>query len=311
VPAALRGLEPPGTRRDNCNGDLMNRPLVATRIYLGKILLATDFSYCSHAALPYAVSIAKQYGSHLLVAHVVADQSAESHAPENPIVGQAAEQRAMTAVREFAAQLEGCPHEVVIRKGNVWTELSEILGANRIDLIVMGTCGPSDCGKTDLGSTARQALRHSPCPVLTVGANVSLDPTSMPEIREVLYPTELEPEAPVAAAYAISLASKYQAHLSVLHATEKQNGTSADLLAQRLYGSIPCGVALLRRPTAFVKYGPPVERILEAEHERGADLIVLGAKRTDEFSDISSYLAGAGVERIVTQAHCPVLTICS
>jgi nucleotide-binding universal stress UspA family protein len=311
VPAVLQGLPAPWTCGDDCNGDLMNRPLAATKIYLSKILLATDFSYCSHAALPYAVSIAKQYGSQLLVAHVATEQSAELRASEDEIFRQTGKHAAVETVREFAAQLDGCRHELLIRRGSVWTELSEIIGTNRIDLMVIGTCGKGDSGKTDLGSTARQALRHSPCPVFTVGPNVALDTTSTPEIREVLYPTKLEPEAHAAEAYAVSLASKYQAHLSVLHATEKQNGTSAGLEVQRLYGATPYDIGLLRRPTTFVKYGPPVERILEAEHERGADLIVLGANRADEFSDVPSYLAGAGVEKIVTRAHCPVLTICS
>jgi nucleotide-binding universal stress UspA family protein len=289
----------------------MNRPFVATGIHLSRILLAADFSYCSCAALPYAVSIAKHYGSDLLVAHVATKQSAETRAPEDVVFRETGEHPAVAAVRELEEQLDGCPHEFLIRRGIVWTELSEILIANRIDLMVMGTRGRSDPGKTHLGSTARQSLRHSPCPVLTVGHSVFWEPMATPEIRELLYPTKLEPEAHVAEAYAISLASKYQAHLSVLHAAEKQNGRSADLLLHRVHGGIPCGIVLLRRPTAFVKYGPPVERILEAEHERGADLIVLGASRADRVSDAPLHLAGAGVERIVTRAHCPVLTICS
>lgn len=288
----------------------MNRPDIATGIYLRKVLLATDFSQCSHAARPYALSIASKYGSHLLVVHVVSHPPAEPHAPRNEMLQGGAKQNAMEAVQDFVAQLEGFPHEVLIGKGNVWKELSEIIDTNRIDLVVIGARGQGHCGKVDLGSTARQALRYAPCAVLTVSPNASLAPMSRPEIREVLYPTDLELETPAAAAYAISLASRYQAHLSLLHATEEQNGTSsADFLTQRLCGSIP-SAGLLHRPTAFVKYGPPVERILEAEHERGADLIVLGAKRMDRFSDAPSHLAWSGVERIVTQAHCPVLTIC-
>jgi nucleotide-binding universal stress UspA family protein len=286
----------------------MNRPDVATRIWFRKVLLATDLSKCSHAALPYAVSLANKYDSQLLVAHVVPQPPAESQAALEEMLDEA-ERSAIEAVRDFAAVLDGCP-EVLIRSGNVWKELSEIIDTNRIDLVVIGTHGQGNCGKVDLGSTARQALRHAPCPVLTAGPDVSLDPTSRREIREVLYPADLEPETLAAAPYAISLACEYQAHLSLLHATERQNGTSsADFWTERLSDLIPWGGGLLHRPTAFVKYGPPVERILEAEHERGADLIVLGVKRTDRFSDEPTPLPWSGVERIVTEAHCAVLTI--
>jgi nucleotide-binding universal stress UspA family protein len=126
----------------------------------------------------------------------------------------------------------------------------------------------------------------------------------------VLYVTDLESETP-AAAYATSLASDFQAHLSLLHATEDQSGPSPEVLAERACASVPFDAGLPRRPTAFVKYGSPVERILEAEHERGANLIVLAARRADQFSDAPAYLAWSGIERIVTQAHCPVLTVCS
>jgi nucleotide-binding universal stress UspA family protein len=284
----------------------MNRPDVAARICLSKVLLATDFSRCSQAALPYAESIANRYGSHLLVAHVVPRQPVEPHAARDERHEGAAE-----AVRGFLGETEAFLHEVVVRSGDAWEELSEIISTNQIDLLAIGTRGQSNGGEIDLGSTARQALRHAPCPVLTVGPHVSRDPMNGPEIREVLYPADLEPETSAAAVYAVSLASEYRAHLSLLHAAQKQNGASPDSLTQRLYDSISCGGGLLHRPTAFVKYGPPVERILEAEHERGADLIVLGAQRTDRFSEAPAYLAWSAVERIVTQAHCPVLTISS
>ena len=145
----------------------MNRPDVATRTWFGKVLVATDFSKCSHAALPYAVSLANKYGSQLLVAHVVPQPPAKSQAALEKLLEEA-ERGATEAVRDFATLLDRCP-EVLIRSGNVWKELSEIIDTNRIDLVVIGTQGQSNCGKVDLGSTARHVLRHASCPVLTVG----------------------------------------------------------------------------------------------------------------------------------------------
>jgi nucleotide-binding universal stress UspA family protein len=222
----------------------------------------------------------------------------------------AAEHRAITAVRDVIPPLPECPHEVLLRRGEVWPELAAVIEARRIEMVVLGKSGEGNGRKADLGSTARQALRHAPCPVLTVGSHASADFLSRPEVREVLCLTELEPGVPAAAAYAISLASKYQAHLSLLHAAAKRNGTPPELLMQRFCGSISCA-GLLHRPTAFLKYGPPVERILEAEHERGADLIVLGLQRVNRFTDARAGLGLSGVERIVAKAHCPVLTIAS
>lgn len=286
----------------------MNGP--EERVYLDRVLLATDFSGCSQAAQSYAVSIANKYGSQLLVAHVVSHQPAARHGSQREMFTEAAGQRSGVTERDFAAQLPECSHEVLIRRGEVWAELAAVIESRRIEMVVLGTRGQGNARKLELGSTAQQALRHAPCPVLTVGPDASADLMSQPEIREVLCLTELEPGSPAAAAYAVSLASEYRAHLSVLHATPKRNGTPPELLTQRFCGSISCA-GLLHRPTAFVKYGRPVERILEAEHERGADLIVLGAQRVDRLTDRRAGLALSGVERLAAKAHCPVLTIAS
>ena len=42
-----------------------------SRIALKNILFATDFSPCSNAALPYALSIARRYGAKFYAAHVL------------------------------------------------------------------------------------------------------------------------------------------------------------------------------------------------------------------------------------------------
>ena len=50
-----------------------------SRVALKKIMLATDFSPASEAALPYALTIARQYGSELFVAHVISPEHCRSH----------------------------------------------------------------------------------------------------------------------------------------------------------------------------------------------------------------------------------------
>ena len=54
-----------------------------SRVALKKIMLATDFSPQSEAALPYALTIARQYGSELFVAHVISPGIADRIAPES------------------------------------------------------------------------------------------------------------------------------------------------------------------------------------------------------------------------------------
>ena len=65
---------------------LPERPNVTStgepHVILRRILWATDFSPCSDAALNYALAIARRYGSHLYLAHVIRPESFELVVPE-------------------------------------------------------------------------------------------------------------------------------------------------------------------------------------------------------------------------------------
>src|SRR6202035_1386816 len=114
------------------------------------------------------------------------------------------------------AQLADVNHEVMIGQGNIWGEVSKSIEEKKIDLIVPGTRGRTGLEKALLGSVAEQILRQAPCPVLTVGPHVTLQPENAAKIHEILYATDLAVDFPVAAPYAISLAQENQAHLTLL-----------------------------------------------------------------------------------------------
>lgn len=287
----------------------MKRVDASAQVTFKNILVPTDFSKCSDAAMPYALSIARKYGSKLFVTHVMS-YPAPTPRGSWDVTLDGAERAAQKAMTDFVAQVEGTPHEIFLRRGDVWSTLSELIEAHQIDLAVIGTHGHSDLTRVFLGSVAEQIFRQAPCPVLTVGPKVSTDPKSIAAIHRILYATDFTPESLAAVPYAISLAEENQAQLSLLHVVENQKeNSSADLFAHRLYDLVPYRVGLLCCPTAFIKYGSAAEAILRAEHERGAELIVLGVKRADRFPAASTHSPWPKAHRIVAHAHCPVLTI--
>ena len=60
------------------------------------------------------------------------------------------------------------------------------------------------------------------------------------------------------------------------------------------------------KPQPLAVVGMPAEKILEIANDIGADLIVLGARR---FSGAATHLSTATAHKVVSQAHCPVLTV--
>ena len=290
----------------------MQKQVAAAQVPLKNILYATDFSGHSNAALPYALSIARMYGSKIFAVHVVSLALFPSSSPTIALQAMAAQavREAKEAMTKLDPQLEGIPHKVLIRKGNILKELSRIVGEERIDLIVLGTHGRAGVSKVLMGSVAEEIFRQAPCPVLTVGPNVCGEPDVAVEMRTILYPADFSSESLAAAPYAISMAQEHQARLYLLHVTDGPVDRAMEgSLKERLLALIPPEAKLWCVPKAYVDFGTASEKILGLGEELAVDLILLGVKRTPRLSGASRHLATATAYKVVTGAICPVLTV--
>jgi nucleotide-binding universal stress UspA family protein len=135
-------------------------------------------------------------------------------------MAEAAEKETKEHSQRLNEQLKGVEHEVVIGEGNIWEVISNLIKQKEIDLIILGTRGRTGLEKALLGSVAEEILRQAPCPVLTVGPHVTVQPEKAAEMSEILYATDLATDFPAAAPYAISLAQENQAHMALLYVIE-------------------------------------------------------------------------------------------
>jgi len=294
---------------------------VGKRIALNNILFATDFSPCSNAALPYALSIARQFGAMLHAAHVVptvAEMVLMS--PESwPVMAEEEEKRAEGYFKQLVEkQLQDVPHEVLMPQGKVATALAQIIKERKIDLLVLGTHGRSGVRKLILGSVAEEIFRRATCPVLSVGPNVSPLLAGEIQFRHILFATDFSDDSLSALPYAFSLAEEDQAQLSLLHVVEQPAAGIADLeevtasLMRRLQELVPRDAEPWCHAECLLEFGrqfaAPALRILEVAKERAADLIVLGVRPVRGKLELITHLAST-TAHILTQAACPVLTV--
>lgn len=124
-------------------------------VYLKKILVPTDLSPYSLAAMEYASSFGLRYMSKLYLLYVV-----ES--------GQIEEGRA--ALKEFVEKsLSPEPRvEPVVKTGNPIVEIRRFAEQEGADIIVMATHGRTGLRHMMMGSVAEKVVRLSSIPVLTV-----------------------------------------------------------------------------------------------------------------------------------------------
>jgi len=290
---------------------------VRTGIKLRNILFATDFSDAANAAAPYAAELAKRHGAKLYALHV---RPAVSQAVVPPEAWEglvkAGEIEAARQSREVLRVFPGMRVEVLIAEGDLWSSLAAAIKENNIDLLVAGTRGRSGIGKFLLGSVAEEILRKAPCPVLTVGPHAEADRNRIGQIRHILFATNFELQSLAAAPYAISLAQDFQASLTLLHVIEEPK--EGELIIPEelqsasmnlLHNLVSEEAELPRTPEYIVERVAPADKILEVAAKRGADLIVLGARKPSGFPGAASHLPIATAHKVISSAMCPVLTV--
>jgi nucleotide-binding universal stress UspA family protein len=289
------------------------------RIALKNILYLTDFSEPSEAALPFAASIAREYGCKVYALHVLTPVMYTYTAPEliAETIG-VQEEAAEKDMLLLTAQFAGLPHEAIVERGiAVWPSLARALEQYDIDLIVLGTHGRTGAAKFLLGSVAEEIFRRSPVPVLTIGPSVRHGGHSGARFHRVLFATDFTPESLAAAPYAISLAQESEAELIFFHAIHEREHVKGDArdaasVANAMYTLgelVPKSAELWCRPETVVHYGAPAESILEMAKQRGADLIVLGVRDAAKRMGAATHLERTTAHKVVAHAHCPVLTV--
>ncbi len=146
------------------------------------ILVPTDFSKHSRAALALARDLAREQGARLVVLHVVAD-ALPALLPD--VVGfrydeivDALGRRAMESLPEFfpEAERQGVSVEFRVAFGPPQLEITRVAAELRADLIVIATHGRSAALHLLIGSVAEKVIRSACCPVLVTRKPAGVGP---------------------------------------------------------------------------------------------------------------------------------------
>lgn len=134
-----------------------------------RICCAVDFSEHSMAALERAVELADRLAAQLTLVHVFPPGQDGSLARAERALGMA-EERLLGRLGEWRALAErllGRQVQAQLLTGSPARELARH-AARGMDLLVVGTRGPTGLGRLLLGSVAERVVRDAPCPVMVV-----------------------------------------------------------------------------------------------------------------------------------------------
>lgn len=272
----------------------------ASRLNIQTVLFPTDDSEAAEAARPVAEAWARRYGATLHVLRVdivppIGDLRFDAVPTEDTRTGNVVE-----ALRRFTTAADA------IRL------YAEEVSA---DLVVIGTHGRSGWKRLSLGSTTEAVLRHSPCPVLTVG------PKADPEVAgPVLAPLAFESASDLALETAVALAADLGTHVVALHVVEPIDIPIPYMMSlppireaeieARVAATLARWTDSVAGDTApvesDVRYGHAALQIDMTAEDLGAGLVVQASHGR---RGVSRWVLGSVAEAVVRRAPCPVLTL--
>jgi nucleotide-binding universal stress UspA family protein len=144
-----------------------------TPLQFKKLLVPLDFSECSRAGLDYALGVAREFRSSVLLFHSIIVQTytlghaytALQAADLIKLQQEYVEEALGKLRRELSGKFKV---EIAIGLGSTVEQMNKCVRSHRVDLIVTSTHGRTGLKRLFIGSTAEQIVRHAICPVLVV-----------------------------------------------------------------------------------------------------------------------------------------------
>jgi len=296
-----------------------------------KIIWAMDGSQESNEALSYARFLAQKFDSKITGVHVIEIPEKLLHRylndPESELYYkwmEKAEESHRAKLTSIGDELfaQGVSFQGEILKGEPNKRIVEFVRAEKADLIVMGRRGLGLLDRILIGSTTLKVLRESSVPVLAV----KRDKGGTVDIRSILVPLDISEKVNSALSYAMNLAERINATVSVLYVfrlytydyethysvMEDLIKHSSDELAKRVEEvSVMRGIhnkeaTKLEINTEVILGISSSVAIIDYASSKGIDLIVMS---THGRKGIRRVILGSVSEKVIQEAHCAVLAL--
>ncbi len=283
------------------------------------ILVPVDFSPPSRLAVNYAVSLARTLRAKLTLMHVVESPAALGYpfGSENPRIEKEHREQATRMLPALLApeDQDDLDLQIVIKSGDIQDEIAATIREQRADIVVMGTHGRGLFGRWLIGSITQGILRKVSVPILTISKA-----TRPMALKRILFATDFSEASKQGFGFALEMARMARSDIVILHSLERRVALTAGLGDMVDYIS-PYTVEEARSKLAeftvegsrqgikidtLLVEGVPAEEILKAAENNDADVILIAIQRKGL---VERALLGTTAERIIREAHIPVLSI--
>ncbi len=270
------------------------------------IVVATDLTETSSAAVEYGRKLAVSSGARLVLAHgidplVYADITGLPASVFSELT-----EKAQAEIEKLNKEMlsKGIRSHSEIRQGTVVNLLLDVVKQYRAGLLIVGTRGMAGAGPVLLGSVAEQLVRMSPCPVLAVAAD-ALPAGEFRTGANCVVPVERNDVSLQAIATAREVAEQFGLGLLLVHARTPQEVMAKLNPCNETFKQVqfPQGKTDIS-VRCLVRDGRPADVIHQTVAQYPTALIVIGVNRESR----TGQLHGTAYE-VMAKAKVPVLCV--
>ena len=292
-----------------------------------KILVATDCSRASEAALAQGVWLARRAGAKLVLAQtlpdlrqLVATLPVEARRDffygDGDLFDQEVRRESNAKLKQTISNLNAPDLDITFETllGAPYIAITHAVQHEGYDLVLAGTRGLSNWAQVFVGSTARLLVRNCPSPVWIVKESHSPPP------KIVLATTDFSEGSLIAARQGLQIAQQAQSEFHLLHVIEEldeelikrsphgspMRNDINDYAKQRLEAFVRLLAVDSSGVTLHLSLGTAWQEIARLVQHRHADLVVIG---TLGRTGVSRFLLGNTAERVLETCDCSILAV--
>jgi nucleotide-binding universal stress UspA family protein len=274
-----------------------------------QIIVATDFSPASKAAVRYAASLARHFNAQVTLLHVFQYAPKHRYSVSVEWMSESIRKEAVYKLEEGRRALVSLgvdAQTVMLDDGAVDQQIVSFARTHESPILVLGTHAVGGMERFVLGSTAEEVLRATPCPVFTVGPHVTPATTDSSRLQKILFATDFSNASFASIPFLLKLQKLSGSHIRVLHIADHSAPEQEEL--QRFE---PVRTALQAADDVdyLTLHASNVSQAVVKEAERtSADLIVMGIRQAHE---PAAHFAAKIAYQIIAASPCAVLTVSS
>jgi nucleotide-binding universal stress UspA family protein len=178
------------------------------------VLVPTDFSDVCLNAVRHGAEIAKHFNYTLAVLHIIDKESRSQLKKEN--LGEDALSDRLGIITKLMSTEYGIKTLPILREGNIFTTIGEVIGETGASLVVLGTHGKVGIQQHLTGSFALKVVTTSPAPVIVIQKGTRFDQG----YKNIVFPVSTTAEVRQKVKWVVMIAKTFKSKIHLVQLYE-------------------------------------------------------------------------------------------